>query len=111
MSELDELIRVLKNGKNNAKHADMIAKALDMDVGKTHDPTRDLIRTAIIDEGFPIGSTPQVGFFLIDSEDELKEVIKGFEQRIEGLQKRIEALNAGWERRLKSRASGGNWPK
>jgi hypothetical protein len=110
MANLDDLIEALGEGKTNSKHARKLEKNLGMDTGPTQEQTRDFIRDAIINEEIPIGSTPQ-GFFLINTEDELIEVVKGLEGRINGLQKRIDALKSGWERRLKSRNSGGNWPK
>jgi hypothetical protein len=82
-----------------------------MDVGHTQEPTRDLIRDAIVNHGIPMGSAPQDGYFLIDTEEELNEAVTNLHQRIEGLQNRINGLRHGWQRRQQSRASGANWPK
>jgi len=111
MSTIDDLISVLGDGKAAAQHAYELEDNLDMDIGPTQEPTRDLIRDAIVNHEFPIGSTPQDGYFLIDTEGELNEAINNLQQRIDGLRNRINGLRRGWQRRRESRTSGGNWPK
>jgi hypothetical protein len=111
MATIDDLISVLADGKGNSQHAYELENVLNMDAGHTQEPTRDLIRDAIVDHEIPIGSTPQDGYFLIDTEEELNEVVSNLQQRIEGLQNRINGLRRGWHRRQDSRANGGNWPK
>lgn len=111
MDKINALISVLGDGKANSKHASELESSLDMDVGHTQEPTRDLIREAIVNHEMPIGSTPQAGYFLINTEAELDEAVNNLQQRIEGLNKRINGLRRGWQCRENSRASGGNWPK
>ncbi|MBM4306292.1 MAG: hypothetical protein FJ123_06090 [Deltaproteobacteria bacterium] len=111
MATINDLISALGDGKGNSRHANQLENTLHMDVGHTQEPTRDLIRDAIVEHEIPIGSTPQDGYFLIDSEEELYEAINNLQQRIEGLQNRIKGLNCGWLRRQESRTKGGNWPK
>src|SRR4030042_4323166 len=111
MSKIDDLISVLEDGKANSKHAPQLEHSLGMDIGHTQEPTRDLIRDAIVSRDYPIGSLPRSGYFLIDTEDELNEVVSNLQGRIDGLQRRIDALRRGWQRRQDSRVSGGNWPK
>lgn len=111
MSKLDDLILVLGDGKANSQHASDLENELDMDIGHTQEPTRDLIRYAIVNHQIPIGSTPQTGYFLINTKEELDEAANNLEQRIIGLQDRIEGLRRGWQRRQQSRSNGGNWPK
>jgi hypothetical protein len=111
MSKIDDLISALADGKANSKHAPQLEESLDMDIGHTQEPTRDLIRDAIVSRDYPIGSLPRSGYFLIDTEEELNEVLGNLHGRIDGLQRRIDALSRGWQRRQDSRASGGNWPK
>ena|SRR4030042_3294788 len=110
MDKISALVSVLGDGKANSQHAPELESSLDMGVGHTQEPTRDLIRDAIVNHEMPIGSTPR-GYFLINTEEELTEAINNQQQRIEGIKKRINGLRRGWQRRQESRASGGNWPK
>jgi len=111
MPTIDDLISILGDGKGNSQYAYELENTLHMDVGHTQEPTRDLIRDAIVNHEIPVGSTPQDGYFLIDTEEELNETISSLQQRIEGLQNRINGLRRGWQRRQDSRSGGGNWPK
>ena len=111
MATIDDLISILGDGKGHSKYAYELENTLHMDAGHTQEPTRDLIRDAIVNHEIPVGSTPQDGYFLIDNEEELDETINSLQQRIEGLQNRINGLRRGWQRRQDSRLGGGNWPK
>ena len=111
MGTIHDLISVLGDGKVNSQHSDDLENTLDMDAGHTQEPTRDLIRDAMVNHEMPIGSTPQDGYFLIDTEEELDEAVNNLQQRIVGLQNRINGLRCGWQRRQESRSSGGHWPK
>lgn len=110
MTNINDLINALGDGLGNAQNASQLENKLQMDVGHTQEPTRDLIRSAIVEHDIPIGSTRN-GYFLIDDEAELSQVIGGLQRRIDGLQNRINGLSNGWERRQGSRDNGGNWPK
>jgi hypothetical protein len=81
-----------------------------MDAGHTQEPTRDLIRDAIVIYEMSIGSSRD-GYFLIHTEDELDATVNNLKQRIKGLRDRINGLRDGWLRRQQSRENGGNWPK
>ena len=111
MPDIHDLLAELGDGAANARHAADIEAALEIEEGHTQEPTRDLIREAIVSEKIPIGSTPAHGYFLINSDAELEEVVEGLQARVHGLQRRIEALRHGWRRRQISREHGGNWPK
>lgn len=110
MSHKDDLINELEDGAANAKNADTIERDLGMDSGRTNEPTRQLITECIVNDKYPIGSG-SAGYFLIDSQDELDEVVRSLEGRIQGLRNRIDALKEGWGMRERSRADGGNRPK
>jgi len=111
MADIQDIIDALGDGKDNAIHASGLESTLGMDVGHTQEPTRDLIRKALINNELPIGSIPNSGYFLIHNEQEYKEVIANLEDRMQGLRRRIEAITRGWEQRKASRAAGRNWPK
>ncbi len=111
MADVQDLINALGNGKGSAIHARDLESTLGMDIGHTQEPTRDLIRKAIINNELPIGSIPNVGYFLIHTEQEYQEVIANLEDRMKGLKRRIDAIKHGWGQRKASRVAGGNWPK
>ncbi|MEL7834257.1 hypothetical protein [Fodinibius sp. Rm-B-1B1-1] len=110
MATIQDLIQQLNDGSQNSQNADDIEASLGLDSGRTAEPTRNLIREAILDNNIPIGSNSN-GYFLIDSEDELKSVLQSLKSRIEGLKERIDSLEEGWKRREESRDDGNNWPK
>jgi hypothetical protein len=110
MSRKDDLIDELEDGAANAKNADIIENNLGLDSGRTNEPTRQLITECIVNDKYPIGSGSK-GYFLIDSEEELRDVVRSLEGRIHGLKNRIDALREGWNKRVTSRATGSNWPK
>lgn len=103
MSGINDLIDALNDGMKNAQKASELERVLEMDVGHTQESTRDLIRSAIVNDNIPIGSNRN-GYFLIDNEPEFSDVIKGLQRRIDGLQN-------GWQKRHESRETGKNWPK
>lgn len=111
MATIQDLVNALSDGQNNAIHASDLEDELNMDKGHTQEPTRDLIREAIIGQDIPVGSTPRDGYFLINSENELEAAVSDLEARIQGLHRRIESIQRGWNRRVQSRNSGNNWPK
>ena len=110
MSSIDFLIDALNDGFENSKSAIQLEQELRLEVGRTQEPTRNLIRSAIINHDIPIGSR-RSGYYLIDDEAELNEAISGLQRRIDGLQNRINSLKSGWRQRQESRENGGNWPK
>ena len=111
MEEINDLIAELGGGRAGARHALDLENALGKEEGHTQEPTIDLIREAIVFNYIPIGSSPASGYFLINTEEELAEVIEGLESRIGGLERRIEALHRRWTMRQESRSRGANWPK
>jgi hypothetical protein len=111
MANVQNLIDALEDGEGNALHASELQRVLQMEIGNTQEPTRDLIRKAVIENDFPIGSTPNSGYFLIDNEQEYQKTIDNLKARSQGLQRRISAITRGWERRIESRQVGGTWPK
>jgi hypothetical protein len=110
MSRKEDLIAELEDGAQNAKNADILEADLGMDSGRTNEPTRQLITECILNDKYPIGSGNK-GFFLINSENELNDVVGSLEGRIHGIRNRINALREGWQKRARSRDNGGNWPK
>ena len=110
MTSTHDLVDELGDGTANARHAPDLESALSLDGGRTQEPTRDLIREAIVRDNFPIGSTRD-GYFLIDSIDELNSVVGELERRMGGIRLRIEGIRKGWAKREQARRNGQNWPK
>jgi len=110
MASKSDLIKALGVGKSSARTGTDLEESLEMPVGNTNEPTRGLIADCITNDEYPIGSNSN-GYFLIDSDQELQEVVDSLNSRIAGIQSRIAALQKGWNRRRTSKLSGGNWPK
>jgi hypothetical protein len=110
MASIQDLVGQLNDGSSNPQTANSLHNSLNTNPGNTDEPTRDLIRDAVINQNIPVGSNSS-GYFLIDSEQELDDVVTSLESRIQGLQDRINSLRSGWQKRKKDRKNGGNWPK
>lgn len=110
VASTNDMVDALGEGKTNALTGTELEESLGMPVGNTNEPTRGLTAECILNEEIPIGSNGH-GYFIIDSAQELDEVVASLQSRIDGIERRIEALRRGWARRESSRASGGNWPK
>ena len=111
MPTKQQLLGVLNDGKSSAIHADGIVSSLNMSYDRSNLEIRKLITECVVDDNWPIGSIPVSGYFLIDSQNELDEVVASLQSRIYEIQKRIDALTTGYSLRLNSRTAGGNWPK
>jgi hypothetical protein len=110
MASKKDLVDALGEGKVNALTGTDLEETLGMPVGNTNEPTRGLIADCILNEKYPIGSNSH-GYFLIDSDEELDEVVNSMQSRIDGIEARIDALKNGWARRKSSKQNGENWPK
>lgn len=110
MASKKDLVDALGEGKTNALTGTDLEETLGMPVGNTNEPTRGLIADCILNDKYPIGSSSH-GYFLIDSDIELNEVVNSLQSRIDGIQARIDALKDGWVKRKTSKQSGKNWPK
>lgn len=90
--------RLLKKGKQSAKHADLLAvQASIKDIGRTQEYVRSLIRE-LITEGLPVGSLPKYGFWIITTEEELREVTRSLKSRKRGIKKRIREIEEAFYR-------------
>jgi hypothetical protein len=110
MSTVKQLVAVLGDGRGSAASAASVEHSLGMPTGHTPEPTRALIKEAIVGQDIPVGSDSS-GYWLIDSQAELDRVVDLLQHRIDGLQARIDGLKRGWTRRDASRKAGGNWPR
>lgn len=79
--------------------------------GTNNDRTRGEIQSAINDNDIPIGSSPSVGYWLIDSDAECQEVVDRLDRTINQFTTRRDAIIRGWQRRKQSKLTPNPWPK
>jgi hypothetical protein len=96
VSEVDKdlVLRQLRRGKQNAVTARGVAIETNLLSDRTDIHVRSVISELIVD-GHAIGSYSG-GFYLIDTEDELAEVIEGIQTRVRGMQARIRRIRANF---------------
>ena len=90
-----ELVGTLKFGIDNAIKAPELEQLLGLERERYYRYARMLVREAVIDYGFPIGSN-NTGFFLIANEEELNIILKNLHSRRKGIQDRIDALTTNF---------------
>ncbi len=83
--------RALKRGKRFAKTADELQVETGIQNSRTQEPIRALIRE-LIKDGLPIGSLPDCGYWIIENEGELNEVINSLKSRTKGINDRISEI-------------------
>lgn len=94
MPTINDLMAALGKGKANAIHAADLARLLGLSPEPNQEDLRELIRQAI-DQGALIGSS-KIGYWEIDSLDELNTVLDSHEGRAQGVCNRRNALLNTW---------------
>jgi hypothetical protein len=77
-------------GKGHSVSARVIANATNLRLDRTDVKVRSII-SALIEDGQPIGSCSD-GYYLIETEEELAEVVEQIQVRIRGMQWRIRTV-------------------
>jgi len=95
ISQLQQLLNIIPNSKQNAMHADDIARALGLPTTGTCEATRALIREANLN-GYFIVNTIDDGFWLTSNKQDVLDYLGTLSNRIQGTQGRINALKAHW---------------
>ncbi len=86
-------------GVANKKTSDEIQQALNLPTGgRTNEYTRDIIRNLIINHNAVIGSDSR-GYWIIQDEEELQNVIDSLNSRAQEIRERATALQSNWESR------------
>ena len=112
MATLQRIILSLPIGKTNAMKVPIFERAIgNQPSGTNNDQTRREVKDAIISNDIPIGSNSQRGFWLIDSDDECREIVDRINATIREYETKRNAIIRGWRRRKASKASGNTWPK
>ena len=90
------LVALLGKGKRNAISAKYIQSAFEYDDNEvTNKKARELVKEAVMDYGFPIGSNTK-GYFLIENVEELNESTKLLEAHNKSIQERISAMRSNF---------------
>lgn len=88
-------------GYENRKSSSEIRDVLNLESGgPTNEHIRDLIRDMIFNHGCLIGSLMfKKGYWVIQNEQELNNVIDQLNSRAEGVRERANALKQNWDNR------------
>lgn len=95
MATVQQLLNIIPNSKQNAMHADDIARALGLPTSGTCEATRALIREANLNGHF-IVNTIDDGFWLTSNKQDVLDYLGTLSNRIQGTQNRINALKTHW---------------
>lgn len=95
MATVQQLLNIIPNSKQNAMHADEIARALGLPTSGTCEATRALIREANLNGHF-IVNTIDDGFWLTSNKQDVLDYLGTLSNRIQGTQDRINALKTHW---------------
>lgn len=112
MANLQQIIAALPIGKSNAmKVADFENFIANQPSGTNNDQTRKEVQNAINNDEIPIGSNPQKGYWLIDSDAEYQEVLGRLNSTIDKFIAKRDAISRGWKKRKQSKSTQNPWPK
>jgi len=112
VATLQRIILSLPIGKANAVKVPNFERTVgNHPSGTNNDQTRREVKDAIINNHIPIGSNPQRGYWLIDSDAECREIVDRINATIRDYEAKRNAIISGWRRRKASKASGNPWPK
>lgn len=107
------LLRHLPQGRANAIKGEDLAKRLNLPWVQTEYPLRKLVRQLVLERGWPIGLVPMgqtTGFFILDSDTDAEKYADLLERRANAILEQRDSILQGWERRMKSKGNGYNWP-
>lgn len=112
MATLQTIIAALPVGKNNAMNVPDFEQAIgNQPTGTNNDQTRREVKSAICDNDIPVGSSPPVGYWLIDSDAECQEIVNRLDSTISELTAKRDAIVRGWQKRKQSKSGTTPWPK
>jgi hypothetical protein len=92
--EKELVLSQLRVGKATSVPARVIANEMNLRSDRTDVLVRSII-SELIEDGNAIGSWKR-GYYIIETEDELEEVIEGIMVRIRGMQRRIKKIRANF---------------
>lgn len=95
MATIPQLLAAIPYGKNNAVHAQTIARQLGLPIGGNEVETRQLIREAI-GQGHIILSIPVIGYWRSNDKQEVIECIRSLRERANEINDRSDAIKDAW---------------
>lgn len=111
MATVEKIIKYLPVGKSKAIHVNEFEQKVgNMPAGTNNDITRIEVRDAIRINKIPIGSS-RSGYWLLNTDDEFKEVMKSIDSKIDDLIEKKTAMEKGWAKRKRSLKTNNHWPK
>ncbi len=112
MATLQQIIAALPVGKANAMRVSDFEQVIgNQPSGTNNDQTRREVKSAIYDNDIPVGSNPNAGYWLIDSDAECQEIIDRLNSTINAFITKRDAIIRGWQRRKQSKQTANSWPK
>ena len=93
--DINQLIRIVPSGKQNAIHAIEIARRLNYPTGGNQVETRGLIRYAIQNDHIILSNT-RVGYWVSQSKIEIETYIQSLQSRADDTYRRSEELKNTW---------------
>jgi len=112
MATLQQITSAIPVGKTNAMKVSNFEQAVgNQPSGTNNDKTRKDVNDAIMNNDYPIGSSPQKGYWLIDSDAEYQEVVDRINSTITELTAKRDAISRGWTKRKASKSTATPWPK
>ena len=95
MATINQLLNVIPYGKENAIHAEDIARQLQLPTGGNQVEARGLIRDAI-QNGHIILSTPTSGYWRSNDKQEVQNYIQSLNERAQEISDRSAAIKRAW---------------
>ena len=112
MASLQQIIAALPIGKQNAIKVPQIEQIIgNQPSGTNNDKTRNEVVNTIHSHDIPIGSSPNHGYWLIDSDSEYQEVVDRLNATIATYVAKRDSIIRGWNKRKQSKTTGTPWPK
>jgi hypothetical protein len=95
MATINQLLSIIPFGKENAIHAEDIARQLQLPIGGNQVEARGLIREAI-QNGHIILSTPASGYWQSNDKQEVQNYIQSLNERAQEISDRSAAIQRAW---------------
>lgn len=95
LQEVQRLLGIIPFGKQNAIHAEDIARRLNYPIGENQVETRSLIRYAI-QQGHIIISSPNKGYWRTNNKQEVSDYIQALVKRSADINTRSIAVKTAW---------------
>ncbi len=100
MSKEEQIKDILleHQGKKNAIKSPEIAELIGIEPGPSNVTIRKLITDTLKQFNLPISGNPALGYYLIETKQELRETLTSLDSRIHGITERIAYINASYYR-------------